>query len=520
MQRFINFKGKVNRVPLSTKLDLDFEFTKDLIKHPDGQALKANISKIIEDVKKGSLINKSIVIQCTSSFRSGILSLNLKTEEALPTTFIVQLDRKLKENLGKAYKIGIKKYEVLNYSIEFEVDQPPASEFKVPFVEKLGIIGNKVSIHYKHLDSDFIENHNVERTLTLVKDKIKAQGYKGKQEFKEYIWEGKERKVVYTNDPAIDLEKSRWIKRTSGKGQFVYGREFVALTNTFKELFIKHIYKPLGFSEMIFPKVEPWDVPKKSGHAENVYPSAYFVMVPKESSEKFWEEVIDNYKVTHEIQKDLIKEKTESLGILSFAQCPPFWLYLEKSVIEEKTLPLLVYDWSGPTYRNESGGTHGLDRLEEFHRIETLFVGTKEQVIKTWKALIPRLIKFFDEVLDLEIKAAKVTPWWMAHAGLRQEKGTEEVGTIDFDAYLPYRGDRTKEWLEIQNNSSNGDKYPKAFRVSGRKDELWSGCAGGSLERWTVAFLSQKGLDPKKWPKEVRELYNKKVKSIKPLVFY
>jgi seryl-tRNA synthetase len=206
---------------------------------------------------------------------------------------------------------------------------------------------------------------------------------------------------------------------------------------------------------------------------------------------------------------------------MSYAQCPPFWPYLKNKVIDEETLPLLTYDWSGPTYRNESGGIHGLDRLEEFHRIETLFVGTKEQVIETWQKLKDAFRKFYDETLDLELNIIKVTPWWMAHAGVRTEQGNEEVGTYDFETYLPYRGDRSKEWLEVGNDSSNGDKYPTAWNVKSRtQDILWSGCAGTSFERIIVSFLAQKGLDVKNWPKRVRGKYEEKIKNMKTLKFY
>jgi seryl-tRNA synthetase len=235
---------------------------------------------------------------------------------------------------------------------------------------------------------------------------------------------------------------------------------------------------------------------------------------------EFWEDVSDHYKITGEIDKEGILRRVESVGIMSYAQCPPFWSLLEGRTIDEKTLPLKIYDWSGPTYRNESGGTHGLDRVEEFHRIETLWVGTKKQVTETWKQTIDAFKKIFDKVLDLELRSAKVSPWWMAHAGMKTEKGTEEVGTFDFDAYLPFKGDRDSEWLEIQNTSSIGDKYPKAFTVKGTKEELWSGCAGGSLERWAVAFLAQKGFDTKNWPEEIRKSFEQKIKNIKPLKFF
>jgi len=68
----------------------------------------------------------------------------------------------------------------------------------------------------------------------------------------------------------------------------------------------------------------------------------------------------------------------------------------------------------------------------------------------------------------------------MVHAqeGLTGLAGQTGVGTIDFEAPLPYRG-KEGEYLEFQNLSVNGDKYPKGFNVklqSGK--DVWSGCSG------------------------------------------
>ena len=57
----------------------------------------------------------------------------------------------------------------------------------------------------------------------------------------------------------------------------------------------------------------------------------------------------------------------------------------------------------------------------------------------------------------------------------------------------------------LQNLSIVGDKYASAFNIKGQKAELWSGCSGIGLERWSVAFLAQKGLDPEAWPKGFRK---------------
>lgn len=478
------------------------------------------ISQIVENLKKKYEAQKR-ELSYKSKVEKNIIVFEVKSVSYTATDFLAQLDKQIREELGKKFKTTIKDIGIINYEIDTEIEELPKTNFSIPFVKKLEFKDKKVKLIYDNISFENIKEQYVEKSIKLIKDKIKQQNYSGKQEFREVVWRGKERKLTYNSDPAEDLEKKEWIRRTGAKGQFVFGREFTALMNVMKELLIETVYQPLGFYEMIFPKFEIWDITKKSGHAKNMYPNVYFVGVPKNSSPEFWEEIMDLYAITGKIPEEKIKEKIDVSGIMSYAQCPPFWPYLKNKIIDEKSLPLLIYDWSGPTYRNESGGIHGLDRLEEFHRVETMFIGTKQQVIETWQKLKDAFRKFYDEVLDIETNIIRVTPWWMVHEGIRSEKTTEEIGTFDFETYLPYRGDRKEEWLEVGNVSSNGDKYPVAWNVKSRKQEyLWSGCGGTSFERIIVSFLAQKGLEQENWPEKVRKKYEEKIKKINSLKFY
>ena len=108
-----------------------------------------------------------------------------------------------------------------------------------------------------------------------------------------------------------------------------------------------------------------------------------------------------------------------------------------------------------------------------------------------------RYMHIFNDILDIEWRKARVTPWFMAQEGLLGLAEENTAGTTDYEACLPYRG-KNGEWLEFQNVSINGDKYPKGFNVKLQSgEELWSGCSGVGLERWAAVFLAQKGLDLK-----------------------
>lgn len=410
--------------------------------------------------------------------------------------------------LGAEIKAGVRRIEIKKLEVKgIELGRKPVEEVRVSFyVDGIEIKGDTADVRFSpSIPIDVIEKGGVDRIIELIVEKVERQGYGGKEEVKKLLWESGEKRMFFDKDPSAELERRSWIKRTHAKGQFVYGRNFTSIVNAMKEIMVGAMYKPLGFKEMIFPKFEPWDVPKRSGHAKSIYPDAYYVMVPKESNPKEWEDEMDYFRITGEIHKDGIMKKVEPVGILSYAQCPPFWQFLEGKVVREESLPLMVYDWSGPTYRNEAGGTQGIARVEEFHRAETLFIGSPDQVKEIARKVEEKLTFILDKLLELEIRKCSVVPWWMAQEGERRMADKEGIGTVDFEAYLPYRGDRRSEWLEIQNVSVIGEKYPKAFSVKSTRGELWSGCAGGSFERWVCAFLAQKGFEERNWPEEMRK---------------
>jgi len=309
------------------------------------------------------------------------------------------------------------------------------------------------------------------------------------------------------------MQKAGWIKHGASRGQWIYGPESTHLFRTFEQIVIDEIIQPLGYREMIFPKLDTWDVWKKSGHAQGVYPEIYFVCPPKTRDPAFWEEVMDYYKVTHEVPLELVKEKIDvPIGGMCYAQCPTFWGFVQGTTVPNDELPIKVFDRSGTSHRYESGGIHGIERVDEFHTIEIVWLGTREQTLEEAEKLKERYKHIFEDILELRWRMAWVTPWFMAQEGKTGLAEMQGAGTVDYEAVLPYNGN----WIEFQNLSVNGEKYPKGFTVKSQSaDPLWSGCSGVGLEIWASAFLGQNGLNPDKWPESFRKHFGEMPKGIK-----
>jgi len=427
---------------------------------------------------------------------------------------LLRLRRPLAELLGKKYRIGVRGLEISKFDIQVESERPIAH--KIPYVRDISFEDGRLLLELDvgpngTLGQSEIENRIPDRIVNLLEEKLESYG--GKAEHWELLWESAPRENKFKRDPTEEMLKAGWIKHGSSRGQWIYGPEATHIFRTFEQIVLDEIIRPLGYKEMIFPKLDTWDVWKKSGHAQGVYPEIYFVCPPKTRDPAFWEEVMDYYKITHEVPLELVREKIDvPIGGMCYAQCPTFWGFLQGMTLPNDELPIRVFDRSGTSHRYESGGIHGIERVDEFHRIEIVWLGTKEQTLEEAERLKGCYKHIFEDILELRWRMAWVTPWFMAQEGKTGLAEMQGAGTVDYEAVLPYNGN----WIEFQNLSVNGEKYPRGFTVKAQSGEaLWSGCSGVGLERWTSAFLSQKGLDPVNWPEEFRRRFGEMPKGIR-----
>jgi seryl-tRNA synthetase len=430
------------------------------------------------------------------------LSLSITSEGALrPHNALLQIKNALVKELGKTHHVGVRGITIEKYTISFDLAKEPLKDVSIPFAT-VTIQGKLATMVLTDVSEEFLRGNYIDRMMNRVKEKVENQYYEGKAEFWKLIWKSEEKKPAWMKDPTEEMESLGWLKQGPTKGKWFYRPQAAAILKTMERIAIKEILLPLGFQEIIESHIKPFDIWLKTGHMEGMPYEFYYVAEPKTRDAKDWERFIDLTKITKEVPvEELQKNLSPPAAGLCYAQCPMIYWSFRGKTIAEKSLPVLVYDRTAISSRYESGGRHGIERVDEFHRIEPVYIGTREQLLTLRDKLLERYKHVFNDIFDLEWRMAWVTPWYMQQAGKIGDESTQDTGTIDFEAYMPYRGTRKdSEWLEFQNLSILGDKYITAFNIKAQKSELWSGCSGIGLERWTTAFLAQKGLDPTQWP--------------------
>jgi len=423
-----------------------------------------------------------------------------------PHNTLLQIKNALSKELGTSHHIGVRDITITTYTISFDLPRPPRKKVSIPFAD-VTIQDNQATMVLSDVSEEFLRGNYIDRMMNRVREKVENQYYEGKAEFWKLIWKSEEKPPVWNKDPTEEMERLGWLKQGPTKGKWFYRPQAAAILKTMETIAIQEVLKPLGFQEVIESHIKPFDIWLKTGHMEGMPYEFYYVAEPRTRDAADWERFIDLTKITKEVPtEELQKNLSAPIAGLCYAQCPMIYWSFKGKTIAEKSLPVLVYDKTAISARYESGGRHGIERVDEFHRIEPVYIGTREQLLTVRERLLERYKHVFNDIFDLEWQMAWVTPWYMQQAGKIGDESTQDTGTIDFEAYMPYRGTRQdSEWLEFQNLSILGDKYITAFNIKAQKSELWSGCSGIGLQRWTTAFLAQKGLDPTHWPERFRK---------------
>ncbi len=442
-------------------------------------------------------VDKDIKLQILSEYRAHILFAKIK--------------KILAEYIGKKYHIGIKEIFVNRYEILFEADKQPLKPISVPFAE-VKFEKNLCNVLIKDVNENFLTENYADRIINLINEKIARQYYEGKKEYWKLLWTSEKRDIKFNKDPSEEMKKRRWIFQVS-KGKWFYFPQAAVMLNAMKKIAIENFVIPMGFREVIESNIKPLEIWLKTGHIYGMPNEIYYVANPKTRDETAWEHFKDIVKITKSIPKDELKELVEINYGITYAQCPMIYYALNNKTIALSELPLKFFEKTVNSARYESGGTHGIERVDEFHRIECVYIGTPEMLNELKEKMIERYKFIFNEILELEWRMADVVPFYMQHAGETETEKEDNVfwkGTIDFEAYLPYRGTREEsEWLEFQNLSIVGSKYTSAFNIKTQKGDLWSGCTGIGLERWVVAFLAQHGFNYDDWPEKFKKYVKK-----------
>ncbi|WP_437283011.1 hypothetical protein WME90_21280 [Sorangium sp. So ce375] len=149
-----------------------------------------------------------------------------------------------------------------------------------------------------------------------------------------------------------------------------------------------------------------------------------------------------------------------------------------------------VFRYEGATFRP-------LTRAWDFSVRDIVFFGSYEQLHDLREQVVDACIALCRE-LELDVRVELANDPFFLDAN-RDKAIYQRMGEVKYELLfdLPHRG----QPLAAASFNLHRDFYTKVYgtrRSDGQLAE--SACVGFGLERWVYGFLSQKGLDPRRWP--------------------
>ncbi|WP_456472521.1 serine--tRNA ligase [Methanocaldococcus sp.] len=481
-------------------------FSKDL----DDNAKKEVERFLNEDVKeifkKGVPKEKEGAKIKSYEIKDNVLKLKIISDRYLRAhNAILRLRNPLTQLLGRKYRIGVRRIEVDNYIIEF--DTVKKIDINIPECE-VKSSNNKLTLIFKNLDESDLKRNIVDRAIKLVLSEIEKEDLTTKvckippgtivREYKA------KRKITFDKDVTKVAEELGWIKKFPGRGQWFYTPPVTSLVRAFESMIVEKI-KDLGFVECLFPKLIPLEIMYKMRYLEGLPEGMYYVSSPKREPELF-EEFVKEMMIKKEIPIEKLKSLLRNPSyVLAPAQCEPFYQFLEGEIVDADK-PIMFFDRSGWTYRWEGGGARGLDRVNEFLRVECVWIGSPEVV----EEIRDKTLKVSEEIaekLDLEYWVEVGDDPFYLEGRKREERNIEfpEVPKYEMRLWLPYIKNERKG-VAVTSANVHGTHFVEGFKIKEYKNRrIWTGCTGYGITRWIVGYLAQYGFNFDDWHPEIKK---------------
>ncbi|MBS1262940.1 MAG: Type-2 serine--tRNA ligase [Methanonatronarchaeales archaeon] len=420
---------------------------------------------------------------------------------------LVRMVRPLAQRLGPEHHIGVR--EVAAESLEAGLDVTLGAE-ALDALEGLTEVEEASSdgmllLRFAPLEESQLRSGLVDRVISFATElsgEREALAFTiSKEEPGTVLAKSPERTRRLQEDVTTALEDTGWIKRFPAKGQWTYLPPYAALYEALRDFAIERIPEQNGFLQAMFPKLVPIEVMDDMRYLEGLPEGMYYSCTPERSPELF-ERFRNELRVRRDVPFEILEEALERPGyVLAPAQCEPFYQLSSHEQLGEDDLPVRLFDASGFTYRWEGGGSKGLDRVNEFQRIEMVWMDGRSGVEEAAESVLD---SYTDALDDLGIE-------WYVEVGddpfylegrVAEERDIEfpDVPKREIRAKVPYiEGD-----ISVGSVNLHGDHFVEGFSIQSTVEEpLWTACCGIGLSRWVVAFLAHHGLDPDDWPIDV-----------------
>jgi len=349
----------------------------------------------------------------------------------------------------------------------------------------------KTQFHSDNVLNIFFKEKISKKKLIQIENNIiklvKKLILKPKEPQKNILYSRKKNK--YTN--SIDLRK-KLLKNSEIfkeiEGVYVLGNKLTKLNNFFdkKLLSISEKYKAVEYS---FPSLMSIDKLNKVGHFDNFPQSCCFAGHLKEEYE-----LINKFKIK---EKNNLSSKTFLKAALSPTVCQHLYFLLSNKHLKKNFIATAKSD----CFRYESKNMNSLERTWNFNMRELIILGDQNYVLNKLNKIQKDIIDLLDEFEISYVVESANDPFFEGNYNDLISYQNAFKLKYEIRADTPYN----KSTVAIGSFNNSQNIFGKKLNIKLKNKYINSACIGFGFERFAYCFVSQHGLNVKKWPKKIKK---------------
>ncbi len=278
-----------------------------------------------------------------------------------------------------------------------------------------------------------------------------------------------------------------------GEGLVCFGDQLIRLMDTLDDVIKNMTVSQFAAQEYRYPTLIRTKALEKCGYFKS-FPHMLMFVSRLHNDIDMYQEFQDNYRQKEGIGPYIFPLFKNADYCLPPTMCYHTYHQLQNTRYSENRNQVITS--KGKSFRYESKYHRTLERLWDFTIREIVFLGSKDFVLECRQ----KYMKFTFDIIDklgLEGHSEVASDPFFCNADSAAKIFNQKMQELKYELRLNVTGDRT---IAAASFNFHDEFFGERFNIKrGETEWMRSGCVGFGIERLVYAFISQHGLDEKKW---------------------
>jgi seryl-tRNA synthetase len=308
------------------------------------------------------------------------------------------------------------------------------------------------------------------------------------------VWTG------VAGEPAVDVFEElvdRGIAVTVGEGQVAFGEPVLALTDYLDARVRSLVMHEFGATEYRYPTLIPTEVMHRCGYFES-FPQLMMFVSRLHTDIDVYRSFVSDLAGGADLGALLHKHSADVDYCL-----PPTMCFHTFAQLADARLPAAsaVFTSRGKSFRHESRYQRSLERLWDFTIREIVFLGSRDEVLRSRSRLMDLTFGLVTE-LGLGGRCEVANDPFFVSTDTAERVWSQRLLELKYELRMPLDAGHD---VAVCSFNFHDRFFARSFGISAADGAaVYTACAGFGLERFAYAFLCRHGLDPSRWPADVR----------------